>query len=67
MAPRLNEVISICAAICGAETWDQIAQYGESKYEWLKTFLQLPNGIPSMIHFVIFLLTWRRSISKSLP
>lgn len=21
--------------------------YGESKYEWLKQFLELPNGIPS--------------------
>ena len=24
-----------------------IEAYGESKYEWLKSFLELPNGIPS--------------------
>ncbi|CCK78449.1 ISAs1 family transposase [Desulfobacula toluolica] len=39
--------ITICAAICGADTWEQIEQYGNSKYEWLSTFLELPNGIPS--------------------
>ena len=39
--------IAICAAICGADTWEQIEQYGNSKHEWLSTFLELPNGIPS--------------------
>lgn len=33
--------ISICAAICGANTWDQIEKYGHSKHEWLKTFRHL--------------------------
>lgn len=40
-------VITTCASICGASTWNAIEQYGHSKYEWLKTFLELPNGIPS--------------------
>jgi predicted transposase YbfD/YdcC len=40
-------VIAICAVICGAEGWVDIENYGESKLEWLKTFLELPNGIPS--------------------
>jgi len=40
-------VIAICAVICGADGWLDIAAYGESKYDWLKTFLELPNGIPS--------------------
>ena len=39
--------LTICAVICGAETWEQIEEYGQSKYQWLKTFLELPNGIPS--------------------
>jgi hypothetical protein len=39
--------ISICASICGANTWEQIEQYGKAKYEWFSTFLELPNGIPS--------------------
>jgi predicted transposase YbfD/YdcC len=40
-------VIAICAVICGCEGWVDIAKYGRSKYDWLKTFLTLPNGIPS--------------------
>ncbi len=39
--------ISICGAICGANYWTGIAAYGRSKEEWLKTFLELPGGIPS--------------------
>jgi predicted transposase YbfD/YdcC len=49
---RLHElldivVIAICGVICGAEGWDDIAKYGRAKHDWLKTFLSLPNGIPS--------------------
>lgn len=39
--------LSICAVICGADTWVDIESYGRAKYEWLKKFLELPNGIPS--------------------
>lgn len=39
--------ITVCAVICGANTWNEIEQYGRSKDDWLKTFLELPNGIPS--------------------
>lgn len=39
--------ISICAVICGAETWDEIEEYATIKKEWLSSFLALPNGIPS--------------------
>lgn len=40
-------VIAICAVVCGAENWHEISQYGIAKQDWLKTFLHLPNGIPS--------------------
>jgi len=40
-------VITICAAICGADDWVAVMNYGKAKYDWLKTFLKLPNGIPS--------------------
>jgi len=40
-------VVAICAVVCGADSWSEIAQYGIAKQEWLMTFLQLPNGIPS--------------------
>jgi len=39
--------IAICAVICGAEGWTDIETYGVTKYEWLKQFLELPNGIAS--------------------
>ena len=39
--------IAICAVICGAEGWTDIENFGKSKFSWLKTFLELPNGIPS--------------------
>lgn len=43
--------IAICAVICGADGWVAIETYGCVKYEWLKTFLELPNGIPSQDTF----------------
>lgn len=40
-------VITIMAVTCGANEFMQIAQFGRSKLEWFKTFLDLPHGIPS--------------------
>jgi predicted transposase YbfD/YdcC len=40
-------VISICATICGAEGWEEFELFGQAKLDWFKTFLELPNGIPS--------------------
>src|SRR3954469_3816870 len=40
-------VIAVCAVIACAESWDDVALYGRSKLDWLRTFLELPNGIPS--------------------
>jgi hypothetical protein len=40
-------LISIAAVLSGAESWNDIADYGEDKQEWLQTFLSLPSGIPS--------------------
>ena len=40
-------VITILATICGADTWIEINEFGIAKYEWLKTSLEFPNGIPS--------------------
>src|SRR6266567_5773961 len=38
--------IALCAVICGAESWDDIAGFGEAKSDWLQSFLDLPHGIP---------------------
>ena len=40
-------VITICAVICGADDWTEVEDYGKAKHDWLKTFLELPHGIPS--------------------
>ena len=40
-------MIAICAVLCGAESWDDVEEFGLSKQAWLKQFLALPNGIPS--------------------
>ena len=40
-------IIAICAVICGADGWADVELFGKNKKAWLKTFLQLPKGIPS--------------------
>jgi predicted transposase YbfD/YdcC len=40
-------IIAICGMICGAEGWVDIEEFGKAKEEWLKTILELPNGIAS--------------------
>jgi predicted transposase YbfD/YdcC len=46
---RLLDILTItlCAVICGADDWVAVATFGETRQEWLRTFLALPNGIPS--------------------
>ena len=54
--PRQNHVdhllldiitIAVCAVICGADSWVEVAEFGRTKEKWLRTFLILPHGIPS--------------------
>lgn len=40
-------VLTVCAVVSGAETWEDIEDYGRYKEEWLTRFLALPHGIPS--------------------
>ena len=39
--------IGISAVICGADNWNDIVTFGKAKEPWLRTFLELENGIPS--------------------
>jgi len=39
--------ITICAVLSGAEAWTHVEDFGKSNEEWFRTFLELPNGIPS--------------------
>lgn len=68
--------ITICAVVCGADSWVEIEDFGRAKERWLKSFLSLPNGIPSHDTFgrVISLLSpdkfaecfmeWVRAVSE---
>ncbi len=46
---RLSDilVITLCGVICGADSWTEVELFGKAKYDWLRTFLELPHGIPS--------------------
>jgi predicted transposase YbfD/YdcC len=46
---QLDEIVfmAICAVLCGAESWQEIADYAESKFDWRTTVLTLPGGVPS--------------------
>ena len=40
-------VITVCAVLCGAESYPAIEDFGHEREEWLRQFLELPEGIPS--------------------
>ena len=46
---RLQDIIfiTIAATLCGCDEWNDIEEFGELRHDWLKTILELPNGIPS--------------------
>lgn len=68
--------IAIASVICGAESWNDMENFGKAKEEWLRTFLRLPEGIPSHDTFNrVFsalnpdelessFMSWTRSVAK---
>jgi predicted transposase YbfD/YdcC len=46
---RLDDILVVtrCAAVCGADSFEEIERFGKSRRAWLKGFLALPNVIPS--------------------
>jgi len=69
-------LISICAVICGANTWEEIADFGKKKKEWLAKFLELPDvSTPSadtiarffqvikVKEFELYFLKWIKSLT----
>lgn len=40
-------VIALSGVICGAEHYTEMEAFGKAKEAWFRTFLELPNGIPS--------------------
>ncbi len=87
--PRINRtkdhelidilVVAICALLCRAETFNDMEDFGKAKEQWFKTFLSLPNGIPSHDTFNrVFqalnpkefqdaFLNWTQSVRQAIP
>ena len=40
-------VLTICAVICGADTFVAVEAFGNAKIDFLRRFLALPHGVPS--------------------
>ena len=40
-------VVTICAVICGAENWVDVANWGNARREWLRQYIKLEKGIAS--------------------
>ena len=40
-------VIAVCCMLCGGESFYDMEDFGLAKEAWFRTFLELPNGIPS--------------------
>jgi len=55
--PRINRtkkhklldiiVVAVCGTIASCDTWVEIEDFGNERLDWLRSFLELPNGIPS--------------------
>jgi len=39
--------IVLCAVLSGIEDWVGMEDFAQEKQDWLRTFIELPNGIPS--------------------
>jgi predicted transposase YbfD/YdcC len=46
---KLVDIVTmgLCAVLCGADTWEDIVEFARCRDAWFRTFLELPNGIPS--------------------
>jgi len=40
-------VVAVCCMLCGGESFYDMEDFGLAKEAWLRTFPELPNGIPS--------------------
>ncbi len=71
-------LIMLCGSICGAESWRDFSDFGESKIDFLRKLTPLKNGIPSKNtlnrvfssinpeHFKSCFNSWIRSIQREL-
>ena len=60
----LGEVVfmTTCAILRGADDWESIQLFADTRKGWFKQYLQLPGGIPSHDTFNRFFLCWIRPV-----
>jgi len=77
---KIEDVLTIglCTVLCGHSEFTEMAFFGEMREEWLRGFLELPNGIPSHdtfrnvfaavdpAQFMGLFARWTRGVSKTL-
>jgi len=39
--------LTLCATICGADSWADVERYGKAKLDWLRQFVPFEGGVPS--------------------
>lgn len=43
--------ISVCAYLCGANSWDGVYEFAKIREVWLKKYIHLFNGLPSRVTY----------------
>ncbi len=59
-------LVTLGAAICGAEGWEDVEIFGKAKIEFLKQYLPYKKGIPSDDTFRRFFLNIDPHISRAI-
>lgn len=72
-------MIAMCGFLCGLDSFEEVAEFAQDQEPWFRTFLELPNGIPShdTIERVLSMLdaeqfeqcfsNWAQSVAKLFP
>jgi hypothetical protein len=40
--------ITVCASLCGCDTWEDIYLFASTREQWLRQYIELANGLPSV-------------------
>jgi DDE_Tnp_1-associated len=43
--------IAVCAYICGANSWDGVFEFAQTREAWLRKYIRLINGVPSRVTY----------------
>ena len=57
-------LITLCAILCGADSWRDLVEYGKLKLEFLKSFFPYEYGVPSKNTFYRFFAALKPGVFK---